>query len=259
MTYNVHSCKGWDRRLDPARVLRVIEASEPDVVALQELDVGQTRTLGLDQARFLGERLGMDVHFVAARRCGEGHYGNALLSRLPSQLKRSGCLPQLAPHYEPRAAQWIDVQAPWGALAVINAHLALDPRERILQVIALLGEAWLRDHRMGSSSVICGDLNARPGSHEHLALRAQLADVQLAIGGRPRATFPAWFPIVRIDHVFISRSPPARPSASCGSSASSTPTSRSPTWRSTRWWPAGRDRAGAPRRGVSPRRLRADR
>jgi endonuclease/exonuclease/phosphatase family metal-dependent hydrolase len=205
MTYNVHSCKGWDRRLDPERILRVIEASRADVVALQELDVGQTRSLGLDQARFLGERLNMDVHFVAARRCGEGHYGNALLSRLPSKLKRAGCLPQLAKHYEPRAAQWIDVEAPWGSVAVVNAHLALDPRERILQVAELLG-GWLDDREMSRGRVLLGDLNTRPGSAEYLCLSRQLSDVQLAIGARrPRATFPAWFPMVRIDHAFVSR------------------------------------------------------
>ena len=44
MTYNVHRCVGVDRKLDLERVADVIAASRPDVVALQELDVGRART-----------------------------------------------------------------------------------------------------------------------------------------------------------------------------------------------------------------------
>jgi endonuclease/exonuclease/phosphatase family metal-dependent hydrolase len=39
MTYNVHRCVGTDRALDVERVAEVIAAENPDVVALQELDV----------------------------------------------------------------------------------------------------------------------------------------------------------------------------------------------------------------------------
>ena len=41
LTYNVHSCVGSDRRLDVGRVADVIAAEAPDIVALQEIDVGQ--------------------------------------------------------------------------------------------------------------------------------------------------------------------------------------------------------------------------
>ena len=44
MTYNVHSCVGMDGKLDAERIARVIARARPDVVALQELDVGRART-----------------------------------------------------------------------------------------------------------------------------------------------------------------------------------------------------------------------
>ena len=44
MTYNVHSCLGMDGKLSPARIARVIAQCNPDVVALQELDVRRART-----------------------------------------------------------------------------------------------------------------------------------------------------------------------------------------------------------------------
>ena len=58
LTYNVHRCVGVDRRLDVGRVAAVIAAQEPDIVALQELDVGRARTGGADQAHRLAQRLG---------------------------------------------------------------------------------------------------------------------------------------------------------------------------------------------------------
>ena len=54
MTYNVHRCVGVDRKLDVDRVAAVIAEYEPDVVALQELDVHRARTRGVDQAYAIG-------------------------------------------------------------------------------------------------------------------------------------------------------------------------------------------------------------
>eukprot|EP01036_Dinobryon_divergens_P054167 gene54167-72393_t len=51
VTYNVHRCVGIDRRLDVERIAGVIAELEPDIVCLQELDVGRARTGGVDQAR----------------------------------------------------------------------------------------------------------------------------------------------------------------------------------------------------------------
>jgi len=50
MTYNVHSCIGMDGQISPLRIAEVIGRYRPDVVALQELDAGLTRTDRIDQA-----------------------------------------------------------------------------------------------------------------------------------------------------------------------------------------------------------------
>jgi endonuclease/exonuclease/phosphatase family metal-dependent hydrolase len=50
VTCNVHRCVGNDRRLDVARIAAVLSALDPDIVALQELDVGRRRTGHADQA-----------------------------------------------------------------------------------------------------------------------------------------------------------------------------------------------------------------
>jgi endonuclease/exonuclease/phosphatase family metal-dependent hydrolase len=55
MTYNVHRCIGADPRADSRRAAALIAECQPDIVALQELDVGRHRTGCIDQAH-AGER-----------------------------------------------------------------------------------------------------------------------------------------------------------------------------------------------------------
>ncbi|MFO7178290.1 MAG: endonuclease/exonuclease/phosphatase family protein [Pseudomonadota bacterium] len=204
MTYNVHSCRGSDGRLDPARVAAVVEASEPDIVALQELDVGQERSNGIDQAEFIGKRLGLEVHFVSARPCGGGHYGNAILTRFPSEHRRFGCLPQFGAA-EPRAVQWVAIDTPLGRLDVFNTHLGLSRKERWLQVDSLLGREWLAHPHRSGHTLLCGDLNTVPGSPVYERLLERLGDAhRLVRTARPRATFPAMLPLLRIDYVMLS-------------------------------------------------------
>jgi endonuclease/exonuclease/phosphatase family metal-dependent hydrolase len=204
MTYNVHGCRGADGRLRPQRILEVIAEALPDVVALQELDADASGEPGLDQAVFFARELNMELHFAAARAKGGGHYGNALLTQHPSQVKRSAILPRLHARCEARAAQWVRIDTPAGAVDVVNTHLGLLRHERLLQIEALLGKHWLQAPELLTHFVLCGDLNALPGSLVHRRLCARLRDSQSGLR-LPRPTFPALFPLVRIDHVFVSR------------------------------------------------------
>lgn len=205
MTYNVHSCRGSDGKLRPERILAMIAQSEADVVALQELDVDSSGEPGLDQAAFFARELGMEMHFVAARPKGGGHYGNALLTRQTSRVHLAAALPRFHERCEARAAQWVRVETPEGPLDVINTHLGLVRHERLLQVESLLGETWLGASDLSPFAVLCGDLNAAPGSTVYRRLGTRLWDSQRRLR-LPRPTFPALFPVIRIDHVFVSAS-----------------------------------------------------
>lgn len=202
MTYNVHSCIGSDRRVAPERVLRVIADSAADLVALQEVDVEQERTLGVHQAAWLAAELGMHYEFVSARQCGGGHYGNAVLSRYPLRTVRHACLPQFG-RREARAVQWVSVDAPIGSVNVLNTHLGLSLRERAMQTDALLGESWLGPSP--SKTVLCGDFNARPGSRVHRSLCGVLRDAIASSMQRAPKTWPARWPLLQLDHIFLSR------------------------------------------------------
>ncbi|GJD50333.1 hypothetical protein OPKNFCMD_3072 [Methylobacterium crusticola] len=206
LTYNVRRCLGTDGRLSPERIAAVIAACRPDVVALQELDVGRRRTGGVDQAQAIADRLGMGSHFHPALQVMEERYGDAILTALPSRLVRAEGLPGLArrPGLEPRGALWAAVAVRGREVQVITTHLGLDRRERLAQVSALTGPRWLGDPACRAPVVLLGDLNAVPLSRAYRHLAARLTDAEGGpFGGWARPTFPARLPALRLDHIFV--------------------------------------------------------
>jgi endonuclease/exonuclease/phosphatase family metal-dependent hydrolase len=205
MTYNVHRCVGWDGVLSPARVAKVIAAQRPDVVALQELDVGHARSGHVDQPREIAALLKMEAFFFPALERENEHYGDAVLSRVPMRLVRAGPLPTLPgrPGLERRGALWVSVECGGRAVQVINTHLGLDRRERLAQVEALLGPEWLGHPDCAGPRLLCGDFNALPSSPPYRRLRRALRDAQDRLR-TARGTFPSLWPFLRIDHVFHS-------------------------------------------------------
>lgn len=203
LTYNVRRCLGADGRLAPERIAAVIAACRPDVVALQELDVGRARSGGIDQAQAIAGHLGMRSHFHPAMRVMEELYGDAILTALPSRLVRAAALPGRE-GLEPRGALWASVTVGAGEVQVVTTHLGLGRREREAQVDALLGPGFLGDPACRDPVVLLGDFNALPGSGVHRRLAARLPDAQPARAWM-RPTFPARLPLLRIDHVFVSR------------------------------------------------------
>ncbi|MDP2714192.1 endonuclease/exonuclease/phosphatase family protein [Rheinheimera sp.] len=208
MTYNVHSCIGLDGKVDVERIARVIALANPDVVALQELDVGRDRSFGLDQAQLIARYLEMEFHFHPAMHMEEERYGDAILTHLPLRLVKAGPLPGLAdkPELEPRGAIWVAVEWHGQEVQIINTHLGLNSRERLAQINCLLGQDWLRHPDCNGPVILCGDLNAQPTSVLCRRLGAQLQDVQTAVAQhRPAGTFPSRFAALRIDHIFVSQ------------------------------------------------------
>lgn len=207
MTYNVHGCGGMDGRVSPRRVARVIRGHLPDIVALQEVDFGRRRSRAEDQASIIARELDMHVVFCPTVTRGEEHYGHALLSRHPIEVVKRMRLPHDPASWwqEPRSAIWARVEIRGWTLNIITTHLGLGPRERILQVKALLGEEWIGSIPPDEPVILCGDFNALPGSAPYKYTASKLRDVQApSRGHRPKATFSSLQPLVRLDHIFTS-------------------------------------------------------
>jgi len=207
MTYNVHSCFGTDGRLSLARIARMIASCNPDLVALQEVDVGRMATGQVDQAARLARELEMDYTFHPSVVSGSECYGNAILSRVPIRVRRAGLLPVLAgaPQWEPRGVVWVTVETEEFRLQLFATHLGLNRRERQLQVASLLGPDWLSHPECDGPVVLCGDFNAHSTALIYRQLTARFRDAQTAVANqRPRNTWFSHYPLLRLDHLFVS-------------------------------------------------------
>jgi endonuclease/exonuclease/phosphatase family metal-dependent hydrolase len=208
MTYNVHSCVGLDGKLSPHRIARVIARYEPDVVALQEVDVGRLRTEGTDQADVIATYLNMEYHFHPAMCVEEELYGDCILSRVPMKVAKMGALPTMSGRddLEPRGALWVALEYAGTKVQLLNTHLGLKRREKLAQMSALLGEGWIGANRTNEPVIVCGDFNAMPTSAVCRLCRERFRDVQVdGTASPPRATWFGNYPIARIDHIFVSQ------------------------------------------------------
>jgi endonuclease/exonuclease/phosphatase family metal-dependent hydrolase len=206
MTYNAHSCVGTDRRLDPSRIADVIAAHDPDIIALQELDLARRRSKQEDQAARIAEHVGMHFHFHPALRVEDELYGDAILSRHPLQMIHAGELPTVPSKlaFETRGALWVSITVANRQVQFLNTHLGLSSRERDAQVTALLGPEWLGHPACQEPVILCGDFNALPNSSPHRRLGAKLRDAHRVAAKARRPTFPSRFPLLRLDYVFVS-------------------------------------------------------
>ena len=110
------------RRLRPRPRRRVLEAAQPDISALQEID-NRTTSAARDPFSYFGQLFGWTS--VAARTLAarDGHYGHIVLSRWP--IESLGEIDLSVRWREPRKAIVGAVASPAGRIVVVAAHLGL--------------------------------------------------------------------------------------------------------------------------------------
>lgn len=206
MTYNVHGCVGTDGRLSPRRVAKVIARYEPDVVALQELDVGRVRSGRHDQAMLIADILNMDHHFHASLEIAEEQFGDAILSSYPMRLIKKARLTRESrfASLEPRGALWVEIDFHGRFVQIVNTHLGLNGKERWLHAGELLGENWLKNPQCKEPVILCGDFNSLPRSRVFNLFHKTLISVQKKTQrASHKATWFGRFPIACIDYIFV--------------------------------------------------------
>ena len=189
-TYNVHRCVGRDGRFDPERTLAVLRELDADAVALQEL---QWRP---DDAMHLLQELALKLGYAALAGPtllrADGHYGNAVLTRLP--LLDTATVDLSVPGREPRGALLALLETPAGPLRLIATHLGLRPYERRLQMRRLL--ALPRER--AAATVLLGDLN------EWFLWGRPLRWLHARFGHTPAPpSFPARRPLLALDRIWV--------------------------------------------------------
>ncbi len=200
MTFNIQSgLHGLDR------VAEVIRKAAPDIVALQEVDRGTHRANGLDQARELAKRTGLEhsAHFATTRMAG-GDYGVALVSRFPIRSTRFFTLPTPR-RLEPRGVAHAVLDMDGHEISVYVTHLSHQPRRSPLRFdqARFIARLVQEDPR---PILLMGDLNDTPDSPALLHLKRRLADAFADKGRGPAETYPLPFllPDLRLDYVLSS-------------------------------------------------------
>jgi endonuclease/exonuclease/phosphatase family metal-dependent hydrolase len=212
-TWNIFGGRNWEgTTVDLDLTLSVLRRLDADLVAVQEVDRAQARSHGADQARLLGEALGMEWRYAPALLGTPGNpdgwqapapgagdpggtaYGIALLSRLPLAEVETVLLPQSG-RDEPRVALVATLADGGRRLTVAGTHLSFVPGPNVGQLRAL--QRQLDDR--GGPRLLLGDLNLWWPAVRLLSLPGWRPLVR---GGTFRNRPPGSLaPLVQLDHV----------------------------------------------------------
>ena len=206
-TYNILGGRNTDGERDLSRVAEVISAINPDLIALQEVDVGTERIGGVDIPAELGRLTGMNHVFGSAMPFQGGHYGEAILSRFPlSEIKRHP-LPHLEAS-EPRMAleAIVEIGPAKRRLSFLATHLdhQRDQTDRMMQAVRLNEIS----SDISYPALLAGDLNARPDSDPIRTITGKGWQFTLPVIEGGNHTFSSAKPRYRIDYIL------ARPGSS---------------------------------------------
>lgn len=137
-SYNIHKCKGTDRKVRPDRIVAVLREIGADCVALQEVDRRFGKRTGLLDPAAIHAETGLNLLVQSDVTDGHGWHGNALLVKgEPTHYRRYRLR---LPGAEPRGAIVAELDLGEGQFRVIAAHLGLLRRSRLDQVGLLLRE-----------------------------------------------------------------------------------------------------------------------
>lgn len=178
-----------------------IKSEDPDVVALQEVDVRTYRERapkqnGKDFITELGFRTGMLSAYGKTISYKGGYYGVGILSKYPLALVERIYLPKTENGKEQRAILLADVEYKEGAYFTFGStHLDhTNTTERQIQVQTINKILLNRPYPV----IIAGDFNARPDSEEIKNYMSQWTQ----ISNDRKATVPATKPKYQIDYIF---------------------------------------------------------
>jgi endonuclease/exonuclease/phosphatase family metal-dependent hydrolase len=193
-SYNIHY--GYDDawRFTLEEIADTIAAAGVDVVALQEVDTGRLTSYAVDNAYYLGERLGMGVLYVPTV---EHLTGIALLYRWDALDTRTQLLPSLQ---EQTAIAHVELPLGAGSVHAFGVWMGLsdeDTQAQIEQALAFIGAR--------SPAAFGGDFNASHGEPVPRAVEsAGFIDPFLALEQiPPPPTSPAVNPRSQIDFVWL--------------------------------------------------------
>jgi endonuclease/exonuclease/phosphatase family metal-dependent hydrolase len=200
LTYNIRHCQGTDNVLSVQRIADVINAVNPDLVSLQEVDNRTLRSFFVDQAAELGRQTGMYHRFGKAINLQGGEYGQAILSRWPIEEFDVHLLPT-EDGQEQRIAVAArvtgDLHRPTIVFAGTHLHNG-DESLRLPQAVRLVSVMRGYDTQ---TKILSGDMNATPASTTMTVIKNDWLDTT----PDSALTIPASEPNRKIDYIMLAK------------------------------------------------------
>lgn len=201
-TYNVHKCRGLDRRVRPDRIVEVLRDIDADIVALQEVVSHEGGPREADQTRFIAEELGMNYCVGETRKHKGGTYGNVVLSRFLMQATYNYDISVRG--REERGCLRADIQIDGaGTLHIFNVHMGTAFLERRSQVRRLLDEAILHNEELYGARIMLGDFNEWTRGLTTRLLGSHMKSADIANHLRRAKTYPGVLPFLHLDHIYF--------------------------------------------------------
>ena len=203
LCYNVHWALGTDGKYDVARLAKVINDTKPDLVALQEVDVGVRRSGQVHEGRELAKLTGLAARFGPTQHYQGGLFGNAVLSRFPILDVEIHPLPYTESTPEkttyPRGAIAVTVKGPnEKPLRFISTHFQHNVAEDRLAEAKAVNSLFANEDSK-TPTILAGDMNAVPDAAPITELLKRWSN---AIDKQATPTAPATKPRSRIDYIF---------------------------------------------------------
>lgn len=143
-------------------VAEKITESRADVIALQEVDRGASRSNGVDMPARLSELTGIPYHyFIKIRDFQGGEYGTAILSKYPILDSRTLNFPvKIAT--QGTSCGYVVLEVDGTPVTVFNTHLSIESEEANTECLSCLGDILKAHADTKGVFLCCGDFNTSP-------------------------------------------------------------------------------------------------
>lgn len=200
-TYNVHKCRGFDRRTAPERIISVLRELEADVMCVQEVVNAPAHSSRFDQAGEISRAF--PNHFAcfgANRALRGGTYGNLTLSRFPLVAWKNT---DITLKRERRGVLRTDLSLGENRiLHAFNVHLGTGPVERTYQATRLMSTDVLLFPDLRGPRLVIGDFNEWTRGLTTRLLRETFKTFPPKHALRFPKTFPGMLPFTTLDHCY---------------------------------------------------------
>ena len=201
LTYNIHMGFDADLVMDLEHIAETIQAINPDIIGLQEVNRAQAANGMTDTLTYLLKRLNYPYYCYGGNH-GDKQFGNAILSRYPIAEWTNTVFTVNGPDQRGFLRATCDINGKKLNLYVTHLDYVYGEKNKRLPQVRQIVAAW----NGAPHSIIMGDLNADTNTPEMAVLynEKKLFDVLASKNKKYEKTFYAGWgdPALKLDYLF---------------------------------------------------------